>query len=92
MTAIRFEKFGTEIRILTPLKGFTEETHQVEVRKDPLLGHKSIYNPFLREKVKFFFHECDDTLIGEVIKVSEKNCDFCPGRIETSTPSVVSHI
>jgi UDPglucose--hexose-1-phosphate uridylyltransferase len=86
MTTIRFEKFETHLSILNPLKGFTAETHRVEVRRDPLLGHKSVYNPRLKEKVKFFFEECDSGLIDDVVKGSARTCVFCPGRIETSTP------
>jgi len=59
MLGIKFESYESEAQILNPFKGFAEEAHIVEVRKDPLLGDKSVYNPALKDKVKFFFGECD---------------------------------
>ena len=55
MGKINFETSESSLKILHPYRGFREDFHRVEVRKDPLLGHKSIYNANLREKVKVLF-------------------------------------
>ena len=52
---IIFRTTESSLKILNPYKGFREDSHRVEVRKDPLLGHKSVYNANLREKVKVLF-------------------------------------
>lgn len=83
---ITFETTESSLKILHPYKGFREDFHRVEVRKDPLLGHKSIYNANLREKVKFFFADCDEKLIQEMIATSAKTCPFCPDNLDKSTP------
>lgn len=86
MSSIKFESYRSEETILNPLKGFAEETHIVEVRKDPLLGDKSVYNRTLQDKAKFFFGECDTLLIERLVQDSAKTCIFCSNRIEQTTP------
>ena len=86
MSGIKFESYESESHILNPFKGFTEETHIVEVRKDPLLGDKSVYNPALKDKVKFFFAECDAGLIEKLVEDSAKTCIFCGDNLEKNTP------
>ena len=86
MPIIKFEIDKTEAKILNPLNGFAEETQLLEVRKDPLLGDKSIYNPAVRKKAKFFFGECDAGLIVKLVEDSAKTCIFCMGKIGQTTP------
>jgi len=83
---ITFKTTESSLKILHPYRGFREDFHRVEVRKDPLLGHKSVYNANLREKVKFFFGDRDEKLIQEMIATSTKNCPFCTDNLEKSTP------
>ncbi len=92
MAKITFETTEAKTRILNPLKGFDEEQHRVEVRRDPLLGHRSVYNARLKEKVKFFFGDCDEKLIGEMVASSARTCPFCPERLEMSTPKFPSDV
>ena len=63
--------------ILNPFNNFSLEEHQVEVRKDPLLGDTSIHNPYLKDKVKAFFGENDPELVKKLADESAKNCIFC---------------
>ena len=91
MSKIRFESTDTDLTFLNPFKGFSEETHTVAVRKDPLLGDISVYNPRLRDKVKFFFGDCDSDLVEKLIADSTKNCIFCADMIEKSTPRYPTH-
>ena len=85
MAKIHFEKIRSELAMLNPYNNFAEELHTVEVRKDPLLGDVSVYNPFLRDKAKFFFGENDSAFIEKLVGESAKTCIFCGERIGKST-------
>jgi galactose-1-phosphate uridylyltransferase len=86
MSRIRFQSSESKVSLLNPLNAFAEETHTVEVRKDPLLGSKSVYNPRLKDKVKFFFGDCDAGLIHKLVEDSAKTCIFCGEKLERNTP------
>ena len=86
MSKIRFETSDTDLTLMNPFRDFSEEVHTVKVRKDPLLGDISVYNPRLKDKVKFFFGDCDIGLVEKLIDDSAKNCIFCGDMIERSTP------
>ncbi len=75
--AISFEKTFSTFTILNPFNGFAPEVHRVEVRRDPLLGDTSIYNPFLKDKAKAFFGDNDPDLIHKLSEETAKNCIFC---------------
>lgn len=89
---LQFESFGANFRILDPFKDFSEENHFVEVRKDPLLGDTSIYNPYLKDKARFFFGENDPELIKNLVEESAKTCIFCEPRVEKNTARYPSDI
>jgi galactose-1-phosphate uridylyltransferase len=86
MAGIKFESSESKVTLLNPLNGFAEETLTVEVREDPLLGDKSVYNPRLKDKVKFFFADCDAALIDKMVQDSAKTCIFCGEKLERNTP------
>ncbi len=86
MSSINFETSNTEIVILNPFKEFSEEVHTVEIRKDPLLGSISAYNPRLKDKVKFFFGNSDEALVSSMVEETAKSCIFCGERLEQNTP------
>jgi UDPglucose--hexose-1-phosphate uridylyltransferase len=92
MSKIRFETSDTDLTLLNPLRGFSEEVHIVKIRKDPLLGDISVYNPRLMDKVKFFFGDCDSGLVEKLIEDSARNCIFCGDMIEKSTPRYPSNL
>lgn len=85
MDNIRFEKFDSSFTILNPFNGFAEEQHHVEVRKDPLLGDTSVYNPYLRDKAKAFFGQTDFELLKKLVEESAANCIFCGDNVRTRT-------
>jgi len=85
MAAIQFERYGSNFRILNPFNNFAEEEHRVEVRKDPLLGDTSVYNPYLKDKVKAFFGENDPGLIDRLVTESAKTCIFCGDNVRQKT-------
>ncbi|HAM53241.1 MAG TPA: hypothetical protein DCP92_22030 [Nitrospiraceae bacterium] len=86
MPGIRFDSSESELVFLNPFNNFAEETHTVTVRRDPLLGDISVYNFRLRDKVEFFFGDCDVELIERLVEESARNCIFCGDTIERSTP------
>ncbi len=86
MTAIHFECITSTFAIRNPQNDFREDVFQVEVRRDPLLGDTSVYNPFLKDKAKAFFGDSDPALIRQLADESAKNCIFCADRIEKITP------
>jgi galactose-1-phosphate uridylyltransferase len=86
MADIRFDKSESILGFLNPFKNFERESYPVEVRRDPLLGTTSVYNPTLRDKAKAFFGENDPELIKRLVEDSEKTCIFCGDKPEATTP------
>ena len=86
MGNIIFERITSEARFHNPLSDFAEETHVLEIRRDPLLGDTSVYNPYLKDKAKAFFGENDAGLVTRLIDESRKACFFCGENVETLTP------
>lgn len=84
---IRFERIRSEVRFNNPLKDFAEDSHTLEIRKEPLLGDVSVYNPYLKDKAKAFFGDCDQDLIRRLVEESEKTCFFCGEKVEKGTPT-----
>ncbi len=85
MGAISFETIPSLFTILNPFNNFAPEEHRVEVRKDPLLGDTSIYNPFLKDKARAFFGQNDPDLIEKLAQDSAQNCIFCAGNVFDKT-------
>ncbi|MBF0558452.1 MAG: hypothetical protein HQL08_06690 [Nitrospirae bacterium] len=85
MSGIAFKADEFHFSILNPFKDFAEDPHMVEVRRDPLLGDTTVYNPFLRDKAKSFFGECDAELVIKLVEESSKNCIFCGESVEKVT-------
>ncbi len=74
---IAFERFESRFAILNPFNNFEREEHVVEVRKDPLLGDTSVYNPYLKDKVKAFFGQNDEEVIRKLAEDPAGSCIFC---------------
>lgn len=70
---------------LDPQQGFQPRELRIEVREDPLTGHRSRILPFRRR-----FPE--GALPADLIEASRKGCPFCPEQIETLTPRLVPEI
>lgn len=90
MAKIAFERIQSEVRFHNPLKDFAEDLHPLEIRRDPLLGDVSIHNPYLKDKAKAFFGECDQDLVRRLVEESRENCFFCGERVEQGTPRFTS--
>lgn len=85
MASIQFAKYNSTFRILNPYNDFAEEEHRVEVRKDPLLGDTSVYNPYLKDKAKAFFGQNDPELIARLVEDTAKTCIFCGDNVRQKT-------
>jgi galactose-1-phosphate uridylyltransferase len=80
MAEIRFEMHEDALDLLNPMSLFQPDHQHIEVRRDPLLGHTSIYNPALRDKAKILFGDIDRDWLGSMVAASAERCIFCPGR------------
>jgi UDPglucose--hexose-1-phosphate uridylyltransferase len=83
---IKFESIQSHFTILNPSMNFAEDVHTVEVRRDPLLGDTSVYNPYLKDKARLFFSECDPEVVAKLAEESGKNCFLCGDGTLKNTP------
>jgi UDPglucose--hexose-1-phosphate uridylyltransferase len=81
MAGIQFEHFEDSLELLNPLKGFAQERQRIEVYRDPLLGHTSIYNPAVEEGLKVFLNDVDRDMIARLATEGAGHCVFCPERV-----------
>ena len=81
MSKISFESTESVVRFMNPLKEFAEDAQTIQVRRDPLLGDTSIFNPELKDKAQIFFGSCDQALIDKLVEETAKSCFFlrCSG-------------
>jgi galactose-1-phosphate uridylyltransferase len=86
MSRLVFESTESVVRFMNPLKEFAEDAQTIEVRKDPLLGDTSVFNPELKDKAQIFFGSCDQELIDKLVEETAKTCFFCGDAVEKSTP------
>ena len=86
MGKIVFESIESDVRFLNPLKEFAEDVQTLQIRKDPLLGDTSVFNPELKDKAQIFFGSCDQELIDNLVKDTAKTCFFCGEAVAKSTP------
>ena len=71
-----FERLEDTCEVLNPLKRFEKETQRIEIRRDPLLSHTSLYNPLIEDKVNLFVGEMDRELIPRLAAESASHCFF----------------
>jgi UDPglucose--hexose-1-phosphate uridylyltransferase len=81
MARISFDSFEDNLELLNPLKGFAPERQRIEVYRDPLLGHTSVYNPAIEEGLKVFLNDVDREMIARLAAEGAKHCVFCPDRV-----------
>jgi galactose-1-phosphate uridylyltransferase len=86
MGRITFESLESDVRFLNPMKEFAEDVQILQIRKDPLLGDTSVFNPELKDKAQIFFGSCDEDLIKNLVEETAKNCFFCGEAVAKSTP------
>ena len=84
---IRFEKHVQKSTFHNPMMGNNLDTQELEIRRDPLTGHRSIFNPRLEDKVAVFFGPSDLALIERLARESEPRCFLCADRWKVTTPT-----
>ncbi len=84
---IRFEKHVQRAAFHNPMKGGRLDTQEIEIRRDPLTGHQSVFNPGLEEKAPIFFKPTDRALIEKIAGESEPGCFLCEDRWREMTPT-----
>ncbi len=73
-------------RFINPLKNNSLDEQEIEIRFDPLLGHQSVLNPDLRDKVSILFPETDYEYLKKVVDESKSKCFLCDGKWNQTTP------
>ena len=68
------------------MKEFVADVQTLQIRKAPLLGDTSVFNPELKDKAKIFFGKCDQKLIKHLVEDTAKTCFFCGKAVAKSTP------
>ena len=86
MGKIKFESIESDVRFLNPMKEFAPDVQALQIRKDPLLGDTSVFNPELKDKAQIFFGKCDQELIKHLVEDTAKTCFFCGDAVAKSTP------
>jgi galactose-1-phosphate uridylyltransferase len=74
-------------RFHSPLRNGALEEQTIEVRRDPLTGHQSIYNPALEGKTSILFPPTDEAYLKERAAASAAACFLCDGKWRTMTPT-----
>ena len=88
MTAkIAFIKHVQKSTFHNPLENNALDTQELEIRRDPLTGVQSIFNPRLEDKVAMFYGNSDAALIEKMAGESESRCFLCGDRWRTMTPT-----
>lgn len=84
---IKFVKHEQKSTIHNPMMNNELDTQALEVRRDPLTGVQSVFNPRLEDKVAMFFGKSDPALIEKLAKESESRCFLCEDRWKEMTPA-----
>ncbi|MEJ5365895.1 MAG: hypothetical protein WHS86_12385 [Desulfosoma sp.] len=74
-------------RFHSPLRNGDMDEQIIEVRRDPLTGHQSIYNAALEGKQAILFPPTDERYLEERAAASAASCFLCDGKWRTMTPA-----
>lgn len=74
-------------RFHSPLRNGALDEQVIEVRRDPLTGHQSIYNAALEGKTAILFPPTDAGYLEERAAASRETCFLCDGKWRTTTPA-----
>ncbi|MCE5333117.1 MAG: hypothetical protein LLG06_00860 [Desulfobacteraceae bacterium] len=84
---IRFEIHLQKSMFHNPMFDNGLDTQELEIRKDPLTGRQSVFNPRLEGKAAVFFGSSDQELIDRIARESEPKCFLCEDRWKRMTPT-----
>lgn len=74
-------------RFHSPLRNGELDEQIIEVRRDPLTGHQSIYNAALEGKQSILFPPTDESYLEERAAASAAACFLCDDKWRTMTPA-----
>ena len=86
MEKIRFQKHFQRSSFHSPMMDGKLDTQEIEIRRDPLTGRQSVFNPGFEGKVALFAAS-DRTLIERLARESEPKCFLCGDRWKRMTPT-----
>lgn len=87
MTAdITFFKHTQTSTFHNPMMNNDLDTQALEIRKDPLTGAQSVFNPRLEDKVAMFYGNSDTALMEKMAEESRPRCFLCEDRWRAMTP------
>lgn len=84
---IEFIKLVQKSTFHSPMINQALDTQELEIRKDPLTGAQSVFNPRLEDKVAMFYGQSDAALMEKMARDSEPRCFLCQDRWKAMTPS-----
>jgi UDPglucose--hexose-1-phosphate uridylyltransferase len=84
---IRFEKHIQKSSFHNPMMNNQIDTQALEIRKDPLTGAQSVFNPRLEDKVAMFYGKSDTALIQKMAEEGRSHCFLCEDRWKQATPT-----
>jgi galactose-1-phosphate uridylyltransferase len=84
---VRFERHLQKSTFHNPMLGNSLDTQELEIRRDPLMGYQSVFNPRLEDKVAVVFGPSDPALIERLARESEPRCFLCGDKWKHFTPS-----
>ena len=84
---IEFYKHIQNSTIHNPMMDKQLDTQALEIRKDPLTGAQSVFNPRLEDKVSMFYEKSDTALIEKLAEASRANCFLCGDTWKEITPT-----
>jgi len=83
---IKFEKYVRTSTIHNPMMNNELDAQALEIRKDPLTGVQSVFNPRLEDKVAMFYGKSDTALIAKMAEESRSRCFLCGDLWKQITP------
>jgi galactose-1-phosphate uridylyltransferase len=93
MTAkLEFIKHLQKSTFYNPLLNNDLDTQELEIRRDPLTGVQSVFNPRLEDKVAMFYGNSDAALMEKMAAESEPRCFLCEDRWQAMTPTYPSDL
>jgi galactose-1-phosphate uridylyltransferase len=86
MEKIRFHKHFQRSSFHNPMMDGRLDTQELEIRRDPLTGRQSVFNPAHKDKAAFI-GASDRALIERLARESEPKCFLCEDRWKRMTPT-----
>ncbi|MHA1863116.1 MAG: hypothetical protein ACTSWA_05050, partial [Candidatus Thorarchaeota archaeon] len=83
---IKLEKYIESAVIHSPLMNFDIDSHDIEIRVDPLTGKRCVLGLRLMEKYETLIAATDEEFLNNFVSDSSTKCFFCPEKVRSATP------